>query len=80
MVQTLINLDSYENKIVNLIKDTFELNSKTEAIELIIREKGQEILEPELSEEFIEELKAAGKEMPIGIKSFGELRKRLGYK
>lgn len=79
MVQTLVTLDSYENKIINLIKDAFELKSKTEAIEFLIRKKGEEILEPELRPEFIAEMKRVAKEKPMGIKSFEELRKKLGH-
>lgn len=77
MVQTLVTLDGYENKVVNLVMAALNLKSKNEAIEFIIREKGEDILEEELRPEFIAELKAGEAEKPMGIKDFKELRKRL---
>ena len=75
MVQTLVTLTKYENKVINLIKDAFDLKSKNEAIELIIREKGTEILEPELRPEFIKEMQRVAKEKPIHIGNLKNLNK-----
>ena len=75
MVKALVNLNEYGDRILNIIKGKFGLKNKSEAINLIIEKYGEEFLEPELKPEFIEKMKAIGKEETVKIKDF---RKHFG--
>ena len=80
MVQAIINLNEREDRVLNIVKGKFGLKNKSDAVNLIITEYEEEILEPELRPEFIEEMKKIEKEKPISFKSVKDLRKRYEKK
>ena len=75
MVQAVISLTDYENRIINIVKGKFGLRNKSEAIEHIIKSYEEEMLEPELRPEYIEKLKKIDGEKTIKVKDF---RKHFG--
>jgi len=75
MVKSLINLTSYEDAVVNIIKAKYGFKNKNEAIRYIIQEFENEFLEPELKPEFIKEMKARSKEPIVKVT---DLREHLG--
>jgi hypothetical protein len=75
MVQAVISLTDYENRIINIVKGKFGLRNKSEAIEHIIKSYEEEMLEPELRPEYIEKLKKIDEEKTIKVKDF---RKHFG--
>lgn len=75
MVQAVISLTDYENRILNIVKGKFGLRNKSEAIEHIIKSYEEEMLEPELRPEYIEKLKKIDEEKTIKVKDF---RKHFG--
>jgi len=78
MVQAIINLNEYENRVLNIVKGKFGLKNKSEAINLIIDRFEQEHIEPELKPEFIKEIKKIEKEGKFKtFKNLNELRREI---
>ncbi len=76
MVQAVITLSEFENRVVNVVKAKFGLKNKSEAISKIIEDNFDEYFE--LRPEYVEKLKRIDEESPR--KSFTnteELRKYL---
>lgn len=66
----MIKISNQANQILNIVKAKNNLNDKSEAIELVIKEYGKDIMEPQLRPEFIEKMKRREKESTIEIKDF----------
>ena len=77
MVQAMINISKNTNQILNIVKARFNLKDKSGAIEKVVLDYGEELLEPELRPEYIEKLKKIKKEKGIRFKSVEELRKHI---
>ncbi len=75
MVKALVNLDEYENRILNIVKARHGFRTKTEAMKLIIRRYGEEMLEPELRPEFIDLMEERQKEPVVEVK---DMKKHFG--
>lgn len=74
MVQALVEINDNTNQVLNIVKAKFNLKDKSEAIEKVVLEYGEDILEPELRPEFIEKIKKIEKEKSIEFKNMKELR------
>ena len=46
MVQAVIYIDEQTNRILNVVKAKYGLKDKSAAISLVVREYGEDILEP----------------------------------
>jgi len=57
MVQSIIDLDEREDRILNIVKAKFGLKNKSEAVALIAKIYEDSFLEPELRPEYLENLK-----------------------
>jgi len=57
MVQAMINISDNTNQVLNIVKARFNLKDKSEAIEKVVLDYGEDILEPELRPEFIQKIK-----------------------
>lgn len=77
MVQAQIKISKEANQILNIVKAKYNLKDKSQAIEFIVREYGEELLEPQLRPEFIEKMKKRKKEPTVKVKDF---RKHFGLK
>ncbi len=77
MVQAVINLGEYEDRVVNIIKGKYGLKNKSEAIRLIIDEYVQNNLEQEFRPEFVEKVRKAQKGRFVSVDNFS---KRYGLK
>ena len=80
MVQALIKITDQTNRVLNIIKAKYGLRDKSEAIDLMAEQYGEEILEPELRPEYIEKAKRIMKEKPIHVGTPKDLRKKMGLK
>ncbi|MBU2616405.1 MAG: DUF2683 family protein [Nanoarchaeota archaeon] len=78
MVQTIIDLDENEDRILNIVKAQYNFKNKSQAAQLILKLYGENFLEPELRPEFLAELKEIkkGKHGPT-FNSIDELRKHI---
>ena len=77
MVQAIINISEKANQILNIVKAKNNLKDKSQAIEFVALEYGEEVMEPELRPEFILKMKSREKEPSIRIKDF---KKHFGLK
>ena len=77
MVQAMINISEDANHVINIVKVKHNLKDKSQAIEKMALEYGQELLEPELKPEFIEKMIQRQKEPSVKIKDF---KKHFGLK
>ncbi len=70
MVQAMIRISDEANQILNIVKAKNNLRDKSEAIELVVREYGEEFLEPQLRPDFIKKMKKRAKEPTAEVKDF----------
>jgi len=63
---------------LKIIKSKYDLIDESAAIDFIVAEYEEEMLEPELKPEFIKEMKEIMKEKPIDVGTIDDLRKRYG--
>ncbi len=73
VVQIVVNLTEKANKAVGIVKATYGLKNKAEAVDLIVEKYAEEILEPELKQEYIERIKKAEKGEFVKVKDFKKL-------
>ena len=78
MVQAIVSLGEYEDRVLTIVKGKFGLKNKSEAVNLIINKFEEELLEPELRPEFIQKIKRIEKEGKFKtFKNIEELRKDI---
>jgi isocitrate dehydrogenase len=70
MVNAMIKISDQANQILNIVKARHNLKDKSEAIEYVAMEYGEDMLEPELRPEFIEKMKQRQTESTVAIKDF----------
>ena len=57
MVQAIVNLGEYEDRVLTIVKGKFGFKNKSEAINFVIDRYEEELLEPELKPEFVKRIK-----------------------
>ena len=62
MVQSIIDLGSKEDRILNIVKAKYGLKNKSQAVALIAKIYGDSFLEPELRPEYLKKLEKIEKE------------------
>ena len=77
MVQAMIQISNEANQILNIVKARYGLKDKSDAIEKVIIEFGEDFLEPQLRPEFIQKMKERQKEKTVRVKDF---KKHFGLK
>ncbi len=78
MVQAIVSLGEYEDRVLTIVKGKFGLKNKSEAVNLIINKFEEEFLEPELRPEFIQKIKRIEKEGKFKtFKNIEELRRDI---
>ena len=78
MVQSIINMEENEDRILNIVKAKYGLKNKSQAIAMIIKIYSESFLEPELRPEYLERLKKIDKEGEfISFNSIEELRESI---
>jgi len=77
MVQAIINIGEYEDRILTIVKGKFGFKNKSEAINFVITKFEEEFIEPELRPEYVAKLKNIKKEKGRRYKSLEELRKDI---
>jgi chaperonin GroEL (HSP60 family) len=75
MVQAMIDISKQTNQILNIVKARHNLKDKSDAIERVVLDYGENMLEPELRPEFIEKMMKRQSEPTVKIKDF---RKHFG--
>lgn len=72
MVQAVVNLSDYVDRVLNIVKAKQGFKRKDEAINLIVTEYGNEVLEPELRPEYIEKLNKIKTQPAIPVDNFAK--------
>ncbi len=72
MVQAMIQISPEANQILNIVKAKYALKDKSHAIEKVILDYGEDILEPQLRPEFIQKMKGRQREATVKIKNFNK--------
>jgi len=80
MVQAMVRISENANQILNIVKARHNLKDKSEAIERVVMDYGEDLLEPELRPEFIEKMKRIQKEPTVKIGTLENFSKRYGMK
>ncbi len=78
MVKATFEIPENENRVLNIVKGQHGFTTKEQAVTMIIRLYGEEMLEPELRPEFINEIRRIEKQKGIPFKNIKELRKLTG--
>jgi hypothetical protein len=56
MVKAIVDIDDHANRVINIVKAKYGLKDKSEAINTLVREYEEEVLEAEFKPEFVKEL------------------------
>ncbi|MFW5991020.1 MAG: DUF2683 family protein [Candidatus Nanoarchaeia archaeon] len=67
MVNAMIKISDEANQILNIVKAKHNLKDKSEAIDYVTKEYGQECLEPELRPEFVEKMRQRQQEKTVKV-------------
>jgi len=78
VVQAIIDISNDANRVLNIVKAKYEFRNKSEAINFVTIEFGQELLDPELRPDFIEKIKIIEKEETITVGNIEDFKKRYG--
>jgi hypothetical protein len=74
MIEAVLNLDERTNRVLNIVKEQYNLKDQSEAINLMALQYEEEILEHPYSPEFIKEMQEIMAEEPVGrFKTVDEL-------
>lgn len=73
MPKAVIDLSERANRIVNIVKAKEGLRGKSEAIERIVEEYEQHILEPQFRPEFVEDVQRVRKGPFRKVKKLGDI-------
>jgi hypothetical protein len=77
MVQSIIDINESEDRILNIVKAKYGLKNKSQAVSMIAKIYEDSFLEPALKPEFLEELTEIKKEKGIRFGSVDELREHI---
>jgi hypothetical protein len=77
MVQTLVKLGKYEDRVLMIVKGKYGFSNKSDAVNFIIGKFEEHFLEPQLRPEYAEKLGKIEKEKGIRLNSIGELRRSV---
>lgn len=76
MVQAMIHIGERTNHVLAIVKAKFGLRDKSEAIDLVVKEYGDNILEPQLRPEYIQKAQGIHNQASLKVGSLENLRKR----
>lgn len=80
MVQAIINLGEYEDRVLTIVKGKFGLKNKSEAINFVISKYEEDLLEPELKPEFSSKISNLDKKGKFkSYRSLSDLRSEIEH-
>lgn len=62
MVQAIVNISEDSNRVLNVVKAKYGLNDKSQAIDRVVMEYAEQVLEPEYRPEFVKRIREIEKE------------------
>jgi hypothetical protein len=77
MVQSIVTLGDYEDRVLMVVKGKYGFRNKSDAVNFIIGKFEEQFLEPQLRPEYVEKLGRIEKQKGIPYKSVKELRRSI---
>ena len=77
MVQSIIDINENEDRILKIVKAKFGLKNKSQAVAMIAKIYEESFLEPKLRPEYLEKLMKIDKEEGIPFKDIDDLRRQI---
>lgn len=78
MTQAMVVLGEHENRVLNIVKGKYGFKNKSDAINFVIGQFEEDVLEPELRPEYVEKLKRIEEEgYGETFSSIEQLRKKI---
>ena len=74
MAQALIKLGEREDRVLTIVKGKYGLKNKSDAVNFVINQFEEEMLEPKIRPEYLKKLEKIRKQKGIRFKSVRELR------
>ena len=75
MVKAIVDLSEHVNRIINVVKAKEGLKDKSQAIERIVEEFEDKVLDPSFRPEFVQELLEQDKRIKSGKEKFVKAKK-----
>lgn len=80
MVKALIDITDNANRILNVIKATYSLRDKSQAIDMMAKEYEELVFEPKIKASYLKKLDKIAKERIIHVGSIEDFDKRYHIK
>ncbi len=77
MVQAIVSLGEYEDRLLTIVRGKFGLKNKSDAINFVIDKYGESLLEPELRPEYKEEIRKIDRGKFKAFNTIDDLRKEI---
>jgi len=77
MVQSIIDINEDEDRILNIVKAQYNLKNKSQAVAFIAKKYRDSFLEPELLPTFISKINEIKKEKGIKFSSIQDLKQSI---
>jgi aspartate aminotransferase-like enzyme len=75
MTQAIVNFGEREDRVLNIVKGKFGFKNKSDAVNFVIEQFEEKMLEPELRPEYLTKLEKVRKGKYLKFDSIDELRK-----
>lgn len=72
MVKAMVDLDERANRVINIVKAKYGLKDKSEAINRMVLEYEEILLEPALRPEFVAKMRKRSKEKTVKVADFAK--------
>lgn len=76
MVKAIINISNDVNQILNIVKAKYNLKDKSQAIERVVLEFGEELMEPNIKPNYVKKIKTISKGKKVSFSNVSDLKKR----
>jgi hypothetical protein len=80
MVKAIVDIDEEANRVINILKASYGLKDKSQAINEMAKQYREIVLESELKPEYVRRLMKIQKEAILRVGSADDMRKRYGLK
>jgi hypothetical protein len=77
MTQAVITLGEYEDRILTIVKGKYGFKNKSDAVNFVISQFDDMVLESKLRPEFVKHIKNVQKEKGIKYNSLKDFRKKI---
>ena len=80
MVKALIDITDNANRILNVVKATYSLRDKSQAIDVMAKEYEEFVFEPKIKASYLKKMEKISKERTVHVGSIADFDKRYHIK